>query len=147
MSIQAIAWVLEHSEATLANRLVLLAIANHADANGWNAYPSIPRIAAEARLNRSTVYRALDALVDAGEIVCRHRPGYSNMYGIAALQGSQSETPRGRNLRQKGSQSEKMGSQSETRTVVTVNEPAPSALSKAESLKRVRAIKNRQEAS
>lgn len=91
MSIQALAWVLEHSEATLADRLVLLAIANHADARGWNAYPSVPLIAHEASVSEATVYRALATLEDSGELTVKRRPGRSNMYAITALEGSQIE--------------------------------------------------------
>lgn len=69
MSIQAIAWVLENSEAEGYDRLVLLAIANHADARGMNAYPSIPLIAREARVHRSTVFRSLARLENLGEVV------------------------------------------------------------------------------
>lgn len=85
MSIQAIAWVLENSEATLADRLVLLAIANHADARGRNAWPAIPLIAREARVDERTVYRALQALEQRGEIVIVKRPGRSSYYGLTAL--------------------------------------------------------------
>lgn len=92
MSIQAIAWVLENSEALAAHRLVLLAIANHADASGWNAYPSVPSIAHEARVDRATVFRAIAALEESGELVVRRVAGRSNRYGIAALMGSQDAT-------------------------------------------------------
>jgi hypothetical protein len=68
MSIQAVAWVLEYSETTAAERLVLLAIANHCDARGWNAYPSIDHIVAEARVARSTVFKAINILVELGEV-------------------------------------------------------------------------------
>ena len=68
MSIQAMAWVLEHSEADGHDRLVLLAIANHANADGAAAWPSVTRIAAEARVDRATVYRALHRLVEIGEL-------------------------------------------------------------------------------
>jgi hypothetical protein len=91
MSIQAIAWVLEQSEATLADRLVLLAIANHADARGWNAYPSVPRIAEEARVAEATVYRSLSTLEQSGELIVHRHPGRSNKYVIAALNPSQIE--------------------------------------------------------
>lgn len=92
MSIQAVAWVLENSEATLADRLVLIAIANHADARGWNAYPAVPLIAAEARVDRATVFRALEALETSGELAIKRRPGRPNIYGITALMGSQDAT-------------------------------------------------------
>lgn len=91
MSIQAVAWVLEHSKATLADRLVLIAIANHADARGWNAYPAVPLIAHEALVSEATVYRALATLETSGELTVSRRPGRSNMYGVTALEGSQIE--------------------------------------------------------
>lgn len=68
MSIQAIAYVLEESEVRGFNRLVFLAIANHADAYGKNANPSIEQIAWEARVHRATVFRAIEALERLGEL-------------------------------------------------------------------------------
>lgn len=95
MSIQAVAWVLEHSEATLADRLVLIAIANHADGRGWNAWPAVDRIAVEARVDRRTVFRAIETLEAAGELTVKRRPGRPNIYGITALMGWQDVTPQG----------------------------------------------------
>lgn len=68
MSIQALAWVLEHSHAEGTDRLVLLAIANHADSRGANAWPHVDQIAFEARVHRATVFRALTALQALGEL-------------------------------------------------------------------------------
>lgn len=87
MSIQAMAYVLEHSEAQLGDRLVLLAIANHADANGCNAYPPIDMIASEARMSERQVYRAIRSLADAGEITITSGGGRgkANGYEIVAL--------------------------------------------------------------
>lgn len=102
MSIQAVAWVLEHSEATYADRLVLIAIANHIGPTGW-AYPSVNTIASEARVDRSTVYRCIQNLVDSGELSAIKRPGKASLYGISAMhQGSQIETPKGSHLRAQG---------------------------------------------
>lgn len=69
MSIQAVAWVLDHEQATTgAERLVLLSIANHADASG-DSYPSIERIMREANLaRRRSVTDALTGLVEKGLI-------------------------------------------------------------------------------
>jgi hypothetical protein len=107
VSIQAIAWVLEHSEAKLADRLVLLAIANHADAQGWNAWPSVDQIAKEARVGRSTVFECLPRLVERGELEITpggRGPRSTNSYriqmqgsGNQTLQGSGSQTLRVRN--------------------------------------------------
>lgn len=104
MSIQAVAWVLEHSEATLADRLVLIAIANHADARGWNAYPSVPLIAREALVSERTVYRALETLEESGELTIQRRPNRSSMYAIAALGGDNVSGVRGDKLSGQGGQ-------------------------------------------
>lgn len=65
MSVQALGWVLEHSEAAGAARLVLIALANHADATGW-CWPSMATIAREARMSEDTARRAVRALELAG---------------------------------------------------------------------------------
>jgi hypothetical protein len=69
MSIQAVAWVLEHERTTTgAERLVLLALANHAGADG-EAWPSVETIMAEANLaRRRSVTDALTALARKGLI-------------------------------------------------------------------------------
>lgn len=133
MSIQALAWVLEHSEATLADRLVLLAIANHADARGWNAWPAVDSIAREARVHRVTVFRSIEALESAGELTVRRRPGRSNMYGLAAFGGLQDATGGGlQDATGKGvadcnpgvASSASRGGKSLPKPSVTVNEPS-----------------------
>lgn len=68
MSVQALAWVLECSEARLGGRLVLLSIANHADERGDNAWPSVPTIAREARMSERQVRTVLRDLVELGEL-------------------------------------------------------------------------------
>lgn len=129
MSIQAVAWVLDQSEATYADRLVLIAIANHVGASGW-AWPAIPSIAREARLGRATVFRAIEALEEAGELTIQRRPGKPNLYGLSALiGGSQIETG---HPEVKGSQSgtggvssaRRVGSQSGTRIIKNHQEPS-----------------------
>lgn len=69
MSVQAMSWVFEHSEARLAARLVLLAIANHADADGRNAWASVRRLAEEAHVSERQARYGLRQLEAAGEIV------------------------------------------------------------------------------
>lgn len=124
MSIQAVAWVLEHSEATLADRLVLIAIANHADARGWNAWPAVPLIAREARVDRATVFRALEALEALGELIIQRRAGFSSVYGLPALGGSQSATGEGSQSATGGVASRnKRGRNLQPKPSLTVNEP------------------------
>lgn len=69
MSVQALGWVLDHSEARLGDRLVLIALANHGHDDGSGAYLSQAGIAAEARLDARQVRRCLTRLEDAGRIV------------------------------------------------------------------------------
>lgn len=68
MSIQAMGWVLEHSQSEGSDRLVLLAIANHANSSGELAYPSAAMLAAEARVDRRTVFRCIHRLSAIGEL-------------------------------------------------------------------------------
>lgn len=67
MSIQAMAWVFDRSQAEGSDRLVLLAIANHCDSH-WCCFPSVEQIATEARVSRSTVTRSVRSLVLLGEL-------------------------------------------------------------------------------
>lgn len=82
MSVQALAWVLEHSQASGNARLVLIAIANHADAHGRNAWPSVTQISREARVSRSTVFRSLTDLTKLEELSIQSgsERGSSNFY-------------------------------------------------------------------
>ena len=68
MSIQAIAWVLEHSLSEDTERLVLISIANHVDPNGENAWPLVRIIAREANCSERQVQRAIASLVRRGEL-------------------------------------------------------------------------------
>lgn len=61
-------WVLEHSPATGAARMVLVVLADHANSDGSNAWPSVQRIAREARCSTSTVHRVLRELEADGYV-------------------------------------------------------------------------------
>jgi pyocin large subunit-like protein len=73
MSIQAVGWVLEYSPAKKSSRLVLISLANHANADGRDAYPSIATIMRETLLPERTVQYALRALEEVGLIRARGR--------------------------------------------------------------------------
>ena len=76
MSVQAISWVFDHADAHGSERLVLLSIANHADAEGRNSWPGVARIAREANLSESRTKAALRRLADEGVIsIERHAGG------------------------------------------------------------------------
>jgi len=68
MSIKCLAWVLEHSEARLSDRLVLLALADFAHDDGGMAFPSIATLGHKARIGRSTCKASLRRLEKNDEI-------------------------------------------------------------------------------
>lgn len=74
MSHQATTWVMEFSEARLADRLVLGAIAHRISNDDGDAWPSIKRIMHESRLSERQVYESLKTLVLMGEIFIREEP-------------------------------------------------------------------------
>jgi hypothetical protein len=126
MSIQAVGWVLENSDATLADRLVFIAIANHADARGYNSFPSVEHIAKEARVGVSTVSRSIANLERLGELIVVRRPGRANLYGVQALLDP-SQIGRGVPLSNREgplSNTTKTPLKSRDITVVTVKEPS-----------------------
>lgn len=136
MSIQAVAWVLDESKATNADRLVLIAVANHIGPTGW-AWPNVETISREARLDRATVFRAIERLEESGELDIMRRPGKSNLYGLTAMPGgSQSATPK---AEVEGSQSatppvaqmRPQGSQSATRSIKNHKEPTTARVREA----------------
>src|ERR1039458_6659087 len=100
MSVQALSWVFDFSESTLAARHVLLSIANHAKANGTGAWPSVKRIAKEARVHERTVQRCLDELIELDELKVQWEKGPhgTNLYTLKKMvatlkSGGQDVTP------------------------------------------------------
>ena len=87
MSVTAVTWVLQFSDERLGNRLVLIALADHAHSDGSNAFPSVKTIAREARMSERNVQRALRALEQSGAIrSCgRHHSG-SMVYEVVGVQ-------------------------------------------------------------
>lgn len=68
MSIQAVGWVLDHSQSRGFSRLVLIALANHANSETNECWPSQRTIATEAGISPGAVPAQVRALVDLGEI-------------------------------------------------------------------------------
>jgi hypothetical protein len=74
MSIEAMAISLHHSKTQGATKLVLLGIANHeGDGGAWPAISTLARYA--GGVNRRTVQRAIQELIDLGEISCEVNGG------------------------------------------------------------------------
>lgn len=67
MSVDALSWVWKHSQSEGVHRLVLLAIADYANHDG-RAWPSTTSIANKAKVGRRSVFRAVDRLVEMGEL-------------------------------------------------------------------------------
>lgn len=76
MSIQAVSWVLDYSDASGVDRLVLIAIANHFNNEDREARPSIRRIAQEAHCATNTVMAAVKRLTELGELDVIDPGGY-----------------------------------------------------------------------
>jgi hypothetical protein len=77
-------WVWDHAEVAGTELLLLLAIADHADDHGGNAWPSIATLAAKTRLDPRTVRRVITRLEAAGHLVVTRRAGRSqtNRYAL-----------------------------------------------------------------
>lgn len=67
MSIQAVGWVLECSEAKGITRLVLIGLANHANDRGI-CFPSMRTLAREAHVSLGAVSASIDRLTTLGEV-------------------------------------------------------------------------------
>lgn len=95
MSVQALTWVLEHSEEKNGARLVLISLANHAGPDGGSAFPSAATIMRETRLSHGAVAAALKGLRERGAVVeeGRRRHGtivYRLVMGVRDLDTSTS---------------------------------------------------------
>ena len=90
MSIQAVAWVLDHSPAEWGARLALISIANHADASGRDAWPSYATIAKEARMSRRAAIDAVARLEASQAIRIRKQasPQGTNVYTVLGIGGA-----------------------------------------------------------
>jgi biotin operon repressor len=92
-------WVWDHSQARGNDRLVLLAIADHAHDDGAGAWPSQELLTQKTHLSESTVRRCIRSLEDLGELVTdRGRLGNRyrvDMTGRATGQNDRSDNGEG----------------------------------------------------
>ncbi len=115
MSVRTLSRVWEHSKVRGTLLLLLLAIADFADDLGF-AWPSIPTLAAKARISVRTIQRLLRRLVQAGELLIEPGEGRVKTAGglqrthrfrvLAGLQAGAKVSPpprdRGGDIRRKG---------------------------------------------
>ena len=98
MSVHVTSWVLRNSGAKLGDRLVLLALADKAEADGTNARPSVPTLAEESRLSERQVQRCLRNLEAAKAIEktgTYRYPGQRNGVNVYTVNMSPFESPKG----------------------------------------------------
>ena len=81
MSIKVMEWVWEHSPAKGSALLVLLAIADHANADGTGAWPSLESLSNKTRLSERSVRYILRDLEGLGCITTERQQG---PYGVNA---------------------------------------------------------------
>lgn len=75
MSVKVMTWVWDHSRSTGMERLVLLAIADSADHDGTNSWPSVSTLAAKTMVSDRTVRRSIRALEALGELLVEVQAG------------------------------------------------------------------------
>ena len=82
MSVQAQSWVIKYSQHKGSELLLMLMIANHAHADGTNAFPSLKLLAEECRMSRRQIARLVKTLEASGELVVHRRGTRTNSYSI-----------------------------------------------------------------
>ena len=83
VSFETVVWVLNHSDTRGADRLVLIALASHQ--NGRASRPSTARLAEEAQVDSTTVFRSLRRLEDAKAIEVDRKGrgrGHTSLYYV-----------------------------------------------------------------
>ena len=95
MSVQAMSWVFDHSDAAPSDgRLVLLTLANHLNGETGLCCPGIDLLAAETRMSHSAVWRAVQRLEDAKHIEVVRAKGRGNRYRIVGYDRAQGNQAR-----------------------------------------------------
>lgn len=84
MSVKVTSWVWEHSRSRGAQRLVLLCIADHANDDGLEAFPSLARLARKTGMTERGVQKAIQSLIALGElqVTMGGGRGRSNRYRV-----------------------------------------------------------------
>jgi hypothetical protein len=143
VSIQAVAWVLDHSEARGLSRLVLISLANHASREEAECWPAQRTIAREAGISPGAVPVQIRELVKLGEleILDPGGPRSSARYRLPKVPGQRSGDERSaqdvnaersgaeRSARSKGERSaQPRGEQNRHRTVSEPGDTPPTPL-------------------
>jgi hypothetical protein len=88
MSVQAISWVIDHSQHKGSRLVVLLMIANHAHGDGTGSFPSLETLARESRITTRQVTTILGILERSREVIIEQGKGphKSNLYTLPLQQ-------------------------------------------------------------
>jgi len=81
MAINAIEWAFQQDVAVPSAKLVLLSLADHANATGY-CWPSIARIVQRTGLSRATVFRSIETLTGLGLVAQAYEQGKVNKYTL-----------------------------------------------------------------
>ena len=113
MSIEAIAWVINYSESERSARLVLISIANNANNEGRESYPSIETLCRNSRLSESSVHAAIKELVKIGELHVEPQASRwrTNLYSIPKMHPVTIRIQGAKNQEEGAKEGAKMGSE------------------------------------
>lgn len=93
MSIRVMTAVFDHSQSRLADRLVLLVIADRSDDDGTGCFRGRDSIAHMAGVSTSQVTVSIRRLKELGELEVTDRPGRSNLYRVTLPSQNLSGSP------------------------------------------------------
>jgi hypothetical protein len=84
MSVRVMTWVWEHSPVGGSDLLMMLAIADCANDDGANAWPSVATLARKCRIDERTVQRVIRRLVTGGHLMVAKQGGGrgTNVYRV-----------------------------------------------------------------
>ena len=82
MSVEAIQWALSLPHKNPTHKVVLIALANHADPDGGQCHPSIERLETYTGLHRASIIRAIQQMEELGIIGADHERGKRTRYEL-----------------------------------------------------------------
>lgn len=140
MAINAIEWAFEQDVAIPSAKLVLLSLADHANATGY-CWPSIARLSKRTGLSRATIFRSIETLTGLGLVAQSYTQGKVNKYTlilpVSLCDQSHDDTSITMIPHPSHGETTPVSSCDQTRLMVR---PEPSLTTKEPSMKRARAI-------
>ncbi len=94
MSIEAINWALDLPHKNATHKVVLIGLANHANPDGGDCYPSIARLETYTGLHKRSIVRAIAQMEELGIISAIHEMGKKTRYTLRLTRQAVSERHR-----------------------------------------------------